>query len=116
MQVVKLPADYVFFRVRSDGSIPEPDYLLPGYEFAKQEIAARKEALAAGKVAVPNGDTVPRRHTWRMSKTSRAGQARKRFLDSLQKQAEEAAAAERYDFLSTFLGTLSAPFLSLIHI
>ena len=94
VQVIKLPADYVFFRVRSDGSIPEPDYLLPGYDFAKDEIKDRQAELKSGHTAVPDG-SIPKPHTWKMSKGSRAGKSRQRYIDSTKKDREEAE-KERY--------------------
>lgn len=53
LQVVKLPTDFVFFRVRPNGSIAEPDYLLPGYELAKRELNARQIAVNANQVTLP---------------------------------------------------------------
>jgi hypothetical protein len=79
-----LPVDFVFFRTRSDGSIADLDYLLPGFEQAKREIVARKRKVRIGEVKVPVEGEVASRHTWKQAKGSVAATARmKHVVESL---------------------------------
>lgn len=53
VQVILLQ-DFVFFRVRSDGSIPRGDDILPGLEKAREMVRQRREELrVAAQVARP---------------------------------------------------------------
>jgi hypothetical protein len=77
VQVVKMPLDFVFFRVRPGGSIAETDQLLPGYDLAKREIAVRMWQVKTGKVTVPAPEEETKtKHTWKAGKGGVAGKMR----------------------------------------
>lgn len=73
LQVVRLPVDFVFFRVRPDGSIPDTDVMLPGYAFAKRELKARQKAIAAHEVLLPQKNVKLTPRIWKKWKAPPQG-------------------------------------------
>lgn len=80
----------MFFRVRPDGSIPDTDYLISGYNQARLEIADRQHKIETHEVQLPAEPDSLNPYTWKRSKGSAAGRAREQFI------AEQSRQAARY--------------------
>ena len=94
LQVVKLPVDFVFFRVRANGDIGDPDYLLPGFAMARAQIRARMAAYRAGMVPLPPKNAKPKKfRTWRYLEGNDALKAREGKLPSIDYGSPVATAA-----------------------
>ena len=102
LQVVKLPIDFVFFRVRANGAIADPDYLLPGYEVARQRIKERMEAYKAGLVPLPETNAKPRKFSWKQHKGSKAWKSKQGKLPSIDYAQVPGAAAEERGIVQTY--------------